>query len=131
MILSDDCLVKDLRAALIIESLRDICKVIKTNPDEDEMAGDFTGRFLVFISGDSDKIEGLMDRISEIEQFNIISNENPESFNSALVSLLSSKDKPPSGLKIPDDQETKNFSIAEDYNLILNVVLSEIVWQRI
>ncbi len=125
VILSDDCLVKDLRAALIIESLRDICKVIKTNPDEDEMAGDFTGRFLVFISGDSDKIEGLMDRISEIEQFNIISNENPESFNSALVSLLSSKDKPPSGLKIPEDQETKNFSIAEDYNLILNVVLSD------
>jgi len=123
--LSDDCLVKDLRASLIIESLRDICKVIQANPAENEMVGDFNGRFTVFISGDSDKVEGLMDRISEIEQFNITSNKDPESFNSALMSLQSSKDNLSSDLEHQYEQQTKNICGEEDYNLILNVTLSD------
>lgn len=83
--LSADCIAKDLRASLIIESLRDICKVIKTSPDEDEMDSSFNGQFVVFLSGDSDKVEELMDRISEIEKFNIIYNEKAESPNSVLA----------------------------------------------
>ena len=72
VVLSADCIAKDLRASLIIESLRDICKVFKTNPDEDEIDSSFNGHFAVFLSGDRDKIEDLMDRISEIEKFIII-----------------------------------------------------------
>ena len=70
---------------MVIESLRDICKVIKTTPDEDEMDGSFNGHFTVFLSGDRDKIEELMDRISEIEKFNITYNEKAESSNSVLA----------------------------------------------
>src|SRR5665647_1625037 len=83
--LSADCIAKDLRALLIIESLRDICQVIKISPDEDEMDSSFNGQFAVFLSGDGDKVEDLMDRISEIEKFNIIYNEKAESPNSVLA----------------------------------------------
>jgi chemotaxis protein histidine kinase CheA len=82
--LSADCVAKGLRASLVIESLKDICKVIKTTPDEDEMDGGFNGHFTVFLSGDSDEIEELMDRISEIEKFNITYNEKVEGSNSVV-----------------------------------------------
>jgi chemotaxis protein histidine kinase CheA len=85
VVLSADCISKELRASLIIESLRDICKVFKTNPDENEMDGGFNGHFEVFLSGDIDKIEALMDRISEIEKFNIACNEKAEGSNSILT----------------------------------------------
>lgn len=83
--LSADCIAKDLRASLIIESLRDICQVLKISPDEDEMDSSFNGQFAVFLSGDGDKVEDLMDRISEIEKFNIIYNEKAENPNSVLA----------------------------------------------
>ncbi len=125
--LSDDCLMKDLRASLIIESLRDICKVIGTNPFEEDMEGDFNGSFTVFISGDSDKIEELIDRISEIDRFSIISNNDPESFNSALLALMSLKSSKSSPSLDPEYQyESQNKNVSEaDYNLILNVTLSD------
>lgn len=71
VILANDCVMKGLRAALIIESLKDISKLAKTEPDENGMDKNFDGHFKVFLSGESDEVEGLMDRISEIEQFNI------------------------------------------------------------
>jgi chemotaxis protein histidine kinase CheA len=83
--LSGDCVSKDLRALLIIESLRDICKVIKTIPHEDEMDRSFNGRFSVFISGDINKVEELMDRFPEIEKFNITYNEKTVRSNSILT----------------------------------------------
>ncbi|MDQ1252607.1 MAG: two-component system, chemotaxis family, sensor kinase CheA [Euryarchaeota archaeon] len=81
--LTADCVAKSLRAALVIESLKDICKVSKTIPDEDEMEGSFNGHFTVFLSGDREEVEELMDRISEIEKFSITSNEKAD--NSDLV----------------------------------------------
>jgi len=71
VILANDCAMKGLRAALIIESLKDISKLAKIDPDENEMDNGFDGHFKIFLSGESDEVEGLMDRISEIEQFNI------------------------------------------------------------
>jgi two-component system chemotaxis sensor kinase CheA len=84
VVLSADCVAKSLRASLVIESLRDICKVIKTIPDEDDMDGSFNGHFEVFLSGDSDEVEELMDRISEIEKFKFTYDESAESSNSVL-----------------------------------------------
>ena len=64
-----------MRASLIIESLRDVCNVIKTDPEEYELDRNFVGNLTIFLSGDSGKVEELMDRISEIEQYNIVSEE--------------------------------------------------------
>ncbi|MDD4248991.1 MAG: Hpt domain-containing protein, partial [Methanosarcina sp.] len=69
--LDKNCVMKGLRATLIIESLKDISKLAKIDPDENEMDNSFAGHFKVFLSGESDEVEELMDRISEIEQFNI------------------------------------------------------------
>ncbi len=114
--LSADCVAKDLRAALIIESLRDICKVIKTIPHEDEIDSSFDGHFSMFLSGDSVKVEGLMDRISEIEKFNIIYNEKDESFNSALeksqTNTLEQKSE-----KLPDQESQSDEINVLDENL--------------
>ncbi|KKH99747.1 chemotaxis protein [Methanosarcina sp. 1.H.T.1A.1] len=71
VVLSKDCVMKGLRAALIIESLRDISKLAKIDPDENEMDNSFDGHFKMFISGDRNKVEEIMDKISEIEQFNL------------------------------------------------------------
>ncbi|WP_269849379.1 Hpt domain-containing protein [Methanosarcina horonobensis] len=83
IILVKDCVMKGLRASLIIESLKDISKLAKTEPDENEMDNSFDGHFKVFLSGDRDKVEGLMDRIPEIEQFDIseIEPSNSECFD--------------------------------------------------
>lgn len=69
--LTKDCVMKDLRAALVMESLRDVCNIVRTDPDESEMDKTFDGHLTVYLSGDSYTVEGLMDRISEIEQFDI------------------------------------------------------------
>lgn len=82
--LSADSVAKSLRASLVIESLKDVCKVSKTVPDEDDMEGSFDGHFTVFLSGDREEVEELMDRIPEIEKFNITSNEKAENSDSTL-----------------------------------------------
>lgn len=80
IVLSDDCAVKDVRASLIIESLKDICKVVKVSPDEAEMENNFNGCFTIFLLGNSIEVEQLMDKISEIEQFNIEFNHIPHTY---------------------------------------------------
>lgn len=71
IILVEDCAMKGLRASLIIESLKDVSRLAKTEPDESKMDKDFDGHFKVFLSGDSSKVEEVMDRNSEIKHFNI------------------------------------------------------------
>jgi two-component system chemotaxis sensor kinase CheA len=104
--LTADCVAKSLRASLVIESLRDICKVTKTMPHEDEMDdGNFDGHFAVFLSGDRDEVEELMDRISEIEKFNITINEKAESSNPILEESQINKLETES---IPDQESELN-----------------------
>ncbi|HII80923.1 MAG TPA: chemotaxis protein CheA [Methanosarcina sp.] len=81
VILVKDCVMKGLRASLIIESLKDVCKLAKTEPDENEMDNDFDGHFKVYLSGDSSKVEETMDRISEIDRFNISEIKPLNTFN--------------------------------------------------
>jgi len=102
--LAKDCVMKDLRAALVIESLRDICNIASTDPDESEMDKTFDGHLKVFLSGDCDKVEGLMDRISEIESFDIseIESSNSES---------------------PDNKESEGACNPDACNLVLDVTL--------
>ena len=80
--LSKDCIMKNLRALIILESLKDLCEVTKEDPDENERDENFNGHFTAFISGDYDKVEELMDRIPEIESFNIVSNDENKHSNS-------------------------------------------------
>jgi hypothetical protein len=56
---------KGLRASLIIESLKELSRLAKIEPDENEMTTVLTA-ILSVPSGDSSKVEGLMDRFLKL-----------------------------------------------------------------
>ncbi|MDD3042520.1 MAG: chemotaxis protein CheA [Methanosarcinaceae archaeon] len=125
--LSDDCVMKDLRATLIIESLKDICIVNKTDPDEDGMGDNFNGHFTAFLSGDVNKVEELMDRNTEIEYFNIDFNEKTgdttsENNNAIPVSNEKTGEKPTpaeckTNVTIVSDEETREVRTDDIYGM--------------
>ncbi len=71
--LSKDCVLKSVRAALVVETLSEISEVIGTIPHEDDMdREDFDGHFAVFLkSADPAKIEEAMGRIAEVDRFEV------------------------------------------------------------
>ncbi len=118
VILVKDCVMKGLRASLIIESLKELSRLAKIEPDENEMDNSFDGHFKVFLSGDSSKVEGLMDRISEIEHFNI-SEIKPT--NKACETAAQQSEE-----NIPAVSELRENGAAcslDDCNLVLEVIL--------
>jgi len=73
VVLSEDCIMKGVRAALVIEALGEVAEVVKTIPDENVMdSADFDGKFSVFLRGEADKIDDVMSRIAEVEKFEVI-----------------------------------------------------------
>ncbi len=71
--LSDDCVMKSVRAALILEALNELTEVIATDPDEETIEkDDFDGKFSVYIKGDRDKVYEALRRIAEIESFDVV-----------------------------------------------------------
>jgi two-component system chemotaxis sensor kinase CheA len=118
VILVKDCVMKGLRASLIIESLKDVSKLAKTEPDENGMDNSFDGRFKVFLSGDSGKVEELMDRISEIEHFNISeikpANKACETVSQQSEENISSSSEP---------QESEGACSLDDCNLVIDIFL--------
>lgn len=81
--LSEDCPMKDLKALLIIENLKDFCEVGKVVPDEDEMEDDFNGRFKISLWGDASRIEDSIDMVSEVECYELVPNDSNDSFEKA------------------------------------------------
>ncbi|MET1123832.1 MAG: chemotaxis protein CheA [Archaeoglobaceae archaeon] len=73
IVLAEDCVMRSVRAALIIESLSEVAEVVATSPSEEEMdSPDFDGRFSVFLRNvDRERVEEVMSRIAEIERFEV------------------------------------------------------------
>ncbi len=71
--LSKDCVLKSVRAALVIESLSEVSEIVGTVPHEEDMdKEEFDGHFAVFLkSADPDKVEEVMGRIAEVDRFEI------------------------------------------------------------
>ncbi|ABE51356.1 chemotaxis protein CheA [Methanococcoides burtonii] len=84
VIIAHDSDIKELKAILVIESLKEVGQVIKTEPIEEEIDSTFKGSLKAFIRGDAEKVEGVMNKISEIANFEIISckKEVPETIDS-------------------------------------------------
>jgi len=71
--LADDCLMKSVRVALILEALNDVARIVKIEPDEDFIDSDkFDGRFSIFIKGKKGEIERIMKTIGEVEKYEVI-----------------------------------------------------------
>ncbi len=72
--LSESCSMKSVRAILIIETLKDFGKVVKTEPSEEDIDKErFDRKFTVFLKTDKNKkdIEKAIKSIGEIESFEI------------------------------------------------------------
>lgn len=71
--LTEDCMMKSVRAALVIENLSEVSEILTVIPDENDMEKeDFDGHFVVFVkASDTSKIEEVMSRVSEVDRFEI------------------------------------------------------------
>lgn len=71
--LTQDCVMKGVRAALVIETLSEISEVIGVIPHEGDMESeDFDGHFAVYLkTSDVKSIEETMSRIAEIDRFEV------------------------------------------------------------
>jgi len=71
--LANDCVMKSVRASLVLESLSEVCEIVGVDPDEEAMdSEDFDGRFSVYLKGDKKDVEEVMSRIAEIDRFDIV-----------------------------------------------------------
>ncbi len=71
--LSEDCIMKSVRAALVVENLSEVSEILTVIPDENDMEKeDFDGHFVVFIkTSDINKIEEVMSKVAEVDKFEI------------------------------------------------------------
>ncbi|HIH40225.1 MAG TPA: hypothetical protein HA221_01500, partial [Halobacteria archaeon] len=77
IVLTEDCALKSVRAYLVLETLKDVAKIIKTIPSEEDLEDDNFGReFSIIVETDKDdeEISALLKRIGEIEKIEIRKN---------------------------------------------------------
>ncbi len=74
IVLSEDCVMKSVRAALILESLSEVAEIVGTSPDEKKIdKGEFDRSFTIYLKADKiDELEGVLSRIAEIDKYEII-----------------------------------------------------------
>jgi len=94
--LSDDCVMKSIRAILILKKLNEIAKVVKTVPDESDLEdGNFEEKFSVYLNTDKnvDEIETILKAIGEIEKIEFhevnrtpVTSRKPEDFRKGKLS---------------------------------------------
>jgi len=71
--LCDDCVMKSVRAALVIQALSEVAEIVGTIPTENDMEKeDFKGHFTVFLkASDFKAVDEVMGRIAEVEKYEI------------------------------------------------------------
>ncbi|MBO8180973.1 MAG: chemotaxis protein CheA [Archaeoglobus sp.] len=71
--IADDCVMKSVRAALVIETLSEVGEVVGVIPDEKDMEKDtFDGHFVVYIKApNASAVEDAISNVAEIDRFEI------------------------------------------------------------
>ncbi len=72
--LAEDCVMKGVRAALVVETISEVAEVLGTDPSEEEMdSGDFDGKFSVYVRTERPElVEEAMSRVAEVEKFEMV-----------------------------------------------------------
>ncbi len=72
--LAEDCVMKSVRAALVVETISEVAEVLGTDPGEEEMDSDsFDGRFSVYIKTERPElVEEAMSRVAEVDKFEVV-----------------------------------------------------------
>uniref|UniRef100_A0A7C3UH08 Chemotaxis protein CheA n=1 Tax=Geoglobus ahangari TaxID=113653 RepID=A0A7C3UH08_9EURY len=73
IVLSEDCMMKSVRAVLILESLSEVAEIIGTFPDEKKIdSGEFDRSFTIYLKVDKiEELENVLSRIAEIDKYKI------------------------------------------------------------
>jgi len=73
IVLSEDCMMKSVRAVLILESLSEVAEIIGTFPDEKKIdSGEFDRSFTIYLKADKiEELENVLSRIAEIDKYKI------------------------------------------------------------
>ncbi|AIY89720.1 Signal transduction histidine kinase CheA [Geoglobus acetivorans] len=105
--LAEDCVMKSVRALLIIESLKEIGEIVGTVPDEDMMDSErFDGRFTVLMKADRlHDINEVLSKIGEIEKFEVeeIVSQNSKLESKEQVDAPNRKEKSDSSVQTKAD----------------------------
>jgi len=72
--IAEDCVMKSVRAGLVIENLSEVGEVVGVIPDENEMdKNTFDGHFVVYLKApNASAVEEVISKIAEIERFEIM-----------------------------------------------------------
>lgn len=119
IVLTEDCALKSVRAYLVLETLKDAVKIIKTIPSEEDLEDDNFGReFSIIVETDKDdeEISALLRRIGEIEKIEIRKNVEEAAYSKNMEVL-------------PREQITAIRVDINQLNKILNLV-GELVISR-
>lgn len=119
IVLTEDCALKSVRAYLVLETLKDVVKIIKTIPSEEDLEDDNFGReFSIIVETDKDdeEISALLKRIGEIEKIEIRKNVEEAAYSKNMEVL-------------PREQITAIRVDINQLNKILNLV-GELVISR-
>jgi two-component system chemotaxis sensor kinase CheA len=119
IVLTEDCALKSVRAYLVLETLKDVAKIIKTIPSEEDLEDDNFGReFSIIVETDKDdeEISALLKRIGEIEKIEIRKNVEEAAYSKNMEVL-------------PREQITAIRVDINQLNKILNLV-GELVISR-
>jgi len=71
--ISEDCVMKSVRAALVVEALSEVAEVVGVIPDESDMEKEtFDGHFVVYLNApDASVVEDTISKIAEINRFEV------------------------------------------------------------
>ncbi|AAB90200.1 chemotaxis protein CheA [Archaeoglobus fulgidus] len=71
--ISEDCVMKSVRAALVVEALSEVAEVVGVIPDESDMEKEtFDGHFVVYLNApDASVVEDTISKIAEIDRFEV------------------------------------------------------------
>ncbi|OBZ35478.1 chemotaxis protein CheA [Methanohalophilus sp. DAL1] len=108
--ISNDADIKELKAVLVIESLKEEVEVIRTEPAEEEIDNTFKGKLKVFINGEAEKVQEVMEKISEIEMFEITEKGSEETKKDVAEPQL--------------ENVSEEYLASDEYNIILNTQIS-------
>ncbi|NPE27230.1 hypothetical protein HNV12_04480 [Methanococcoides sp. SA1] len=120
--ISPDSDIKELKAVLVIESLKEAGEVIRTEPAEEEIDSTFKGSLKAFINGDAEKVTDVMNRISDIEYFEILPCEQAENEEGIVASSPEDADNTTTSLQKSEDPYFENDSGV--HNIILDIKIS-------
>jgi len=124
--LSKDCIMKSVRATLIIESLRKSCNVVHVEPSEEEMENKDFDSISVYVKGcGKDVIENIVGSMSEVESYNIVDLKVEKEQKEKKEEVKVKKDKKDVKIKVSESIRVNIQQLDTIMNLVGELVIGK------